>query len=822
MTEPEVTQLGRYELLRMIARGGMGEIYVARARGAVGFEKKVIIKRILPHLAEEQEFVDKFVDEAHIVTHLTHGNIVPVFDMGEEDGELYIAMEYIAGRDLRDVLKRAKAESFLLPVDVALFIAAETCKGLAYAHRRTDDAGRPLDLVHRDVSPSNILISKDGEVKIVDFGIAKASGKISKSITGRLQGKFCYMSPEQAAGKSVDHRSDIFSTGVVLYELLTNTRPFEGAQDLESLDLVRNHQPPPPSEVRAGVPADVDEIVMRALAKDPHDRYLQVDEFERALLTHLYTSGGLTSRQVAEQLAELFPEGIERPDVRAASGTPRRGVSLDDALSAEMERLLSGRTPSNHGVVDPHMDTATGGLSVGSGSETRSLLVDGQSAPVLSDSAIKIRIGTPAAGTDPEALGKSTTEEMPGLGAVGALGQTTPSHGYAYDMTPAGGLTPTGPLLIAPQPRSRASRYGTVAIAILVAILMAAVGLLVWDSYFASPVLMVQTLPAGAIVMVDGAAVGKGGQAIDSLEPGEHRISARAEGYQTSEEQFITLEPGRRSRVNVRLVPEKQAPRFHKVSFTTEPPGATVFVLNVRRGVTPLEDVEIPATGADVRLVLPGHKNIELILEPDKIEPTYGLVFAREDAPVPVADLDAGPVAEEDATADPADKLEKATVRMAFDSVPAGARIIVGGRSLGVTPRTVSVPEGSLSVRLEKEGYEAFRTRIHTRSQRRVSATLDKAEAVAVALEPRELVTVTFRVFAPTVNGGQVVPSTLRIAGQKKSVPQSGNVSVKLAPGQYVASADAPAYNLKIRRSVNVSADMGSAPIQLNLRPVGP
>lgn len=820
MTDAEPIQLGRYELLRQIARGGMGEIYVARARGAVGFEKKVIIKRILPHLAEEQEFVDKFVDEAHIVTHLTHGNIVPVFDMGEENGELYIAMEYIAGRDLRDVLKRAKHDDFLLPVDVALYVAAETSKGLAYAHRRTDDAGQPLDLVHRDVSPSNILISKDGEVKIVDFGIAKASGKISKSITGRLQGKFCYMSPEQAAGRKVDHRSDIFSTGVVLYEMLTNTRPFEGGVDLESLDKVRNFHPPPPSSIRPEISAEVDAIVMRALEKDPDARYDHVDDFERAMLTHLYASGGLTSRQVAQALLELFPEGIERPEVRTGDGSvPKRNVSLDDALSAEMERLLSGKTPSHHGLsVDPLMDTATG-VGTGGSSETRSLLVEGAAAaPVMADSGVKIRIGTPASGTDPDALARSTTAEMPELQGA------TPPAGL-YELTPAGGLTPvhgmtpTGPLTIPPQRRSRASRYGIIAIVALVVLLAGAVGLLVWDSYFAAPTLIVRTVPAGASVLVDGAMAGKGGEPIDTLEPGEHRVTVHAEGYLDSEEQLVTLEPGRRSRLNVRLAAKKAKPKVHRVSFTTTPPGAGVFVLRTLRGTTPLEDVTIPATGADVRLTLAGHKDIEILLEPDKIQPSYSFVFAKDEAVVPV-EPDAGTA--QDTGVDDSPPQARNQVRVAITSSPPGAKIIVRGRSYGTTPRTVSLDEGNLIVRLEKEGYEPYIRRVNTKAQRKLGPTLKKKESSApTGEEVVEPVPFKVRIYAPSQGNGPV-PSTLKVGGQKYKVPASGIVLLRLKPGTYRATAHAPAYGLRASRSLNISASSANTRFDMPLRPLPP
>lgn len=343
----ETRQLGRYELIKRIAVGGMGVIYLAKSRGAGGFEKTVIIKKILDHLADEPEFITKFLDEGRTVVHLTHGNIVPVFDMGAEDGEYFIAMEYLPGRDLRDVLKSLSQEGALIPMSLAVFIAIEACKGLDYAHRCTGEDGKPLGIVHRDVSPSNIMLSRDGEVKIIDFGIARATGRVAKTMTGRIQGKVCYMSPEQASGKSVDHRSDIFSMGVVLYEMLTGVRAFQGDSDLQSLDFVRQCEVAPPSEVNPEIPAELDAIVLRALTAERDARYQTIDALHVELLEWLYGRGrAITSQQLAEFLADLFPQGFERKELRRARDPSSAGQSgagaklnLDDALNAEFEKL---------------------------------------------------------------------------------------------------------------------------------------------------------------------------------------------------------------------------------------------------------------------------------------------------------------------------------------------------------------------------------------------------------------------------------------------------------------------------------------------------
>jgi serine/threonine protein kinase len=363
-------QLGRYELIKRIAVGGMGEIYLAKSRGTAGFEKTVIIKKILEHLAEEEEFVTKFLDEGRIVVNLTHGNIVPVFDMGEEDGEYFIAMEYLPARDLRDVLKKLGKRdqthsNQLIPTHLAVHIGVEVCKGLDYAHRRTDDAGQPLNIVHRDVSPSNVLISRDGEVKIIDFGIARAASRAAKTVSGRIQGKICYMSPEQAGGKSVDARSDVFSTGVILYEMLTGRRPFQGDSDLQSLDLVRQCNFETPSDVNPEIPAELDAIVNKALSRDIERRYQSSDELHIDLLEWLYSGGrAVTSQQLAEFARDLFPDGVEREDLRLArdtsSGSADRAMNLDDALNAELDRLdeIDGQAPGQS-EIDPLRTTAT-------------------------------------------------------------------------------------------------------------------------------------------------------------------------------------------------------------------------------------------------------------------------------------------------------------------------------------------------------------------------------------------------------------------------------------------------------------------------------
>ena len=230
---------GRYQLLEKIGAGGMAEVFKARMKGEQGFEKIVAIKRIVPHMATNAEFVTMFVDEAKLAAQLNHNNITHIYDLGKVDAWIYIAMEYVEGKDLRTLLKLGKERGFPLPAELALFIAAKIANALDYAHRRPAADGSELNLVHRDVSPQNILISDEGDIKLCDFGIAKAASKVSTTMSGALKGKLQYMSPEQAWGKRLDRRSDIFSLGSVLYEMLTGAPLFEGDTDMSVLESVR-------------------------------------------------------------------------------------------------------------------------------------------------------------------------------------------------------------------------------------------------------------------------------------------------------------------------------------------------------------------------------------------------------------------------------------------------------------------------------------------------------------------------------------------------------------------------------------------------------
>ncbi|MCP3060685.1 serine/threonine protein kinase [Myxococcus sp. K38C18041901] len=301
---------GKYQLLKKLATGGMAEVWLARQTGIEGFHKNLVVKRILPHLAEDREFVEMFRNEALIAARFNHPNIAQVYEFGEANGTYYIAMEFIHGEDLGRVMRKAASAGQWIARPLAIRIVAAACEGLHYAHSRTDDAGRPLRVVHRDISPQNILISFDGSVKLVDFGIAKAADQASLTKSGAIKGKFAYMAPEQAAGKPLDGRADIFAIGLVLYELLTGVRPLKRDSELATLQAAMECAIQPPSQV-ADVPEEMDPVVMRAVAKSSDDRYRDARQFQTALEEILVGQRWVAgSVQISELMETLFADRL--------------------------------------------------------------------------------------------------------------------------------------------------------------------------------------------------------------------------------------------------------------------------------------------------------------------------------------------------------------------------------------------------------------------------------------------------------------------------------------------------------------------------------
>jgi eukaryotic-like serine/threonine-protein kinase len=351
---------GRYLLLDRINIGGMAEVWRAKAFGAGGFERLVAIKRILPNIAEDDEFIAMFQDEAKISVQLTHANICQIYELNRIGQSLYIAMEYVPGKDLRSIFDRARKKGEPPPIPLVCYVIGKMCEGLDYAHRKKDSYGRELNIVHRDVSPQNILISFEGEVKVIDFGIAKAAGKVTKTQAGILKGKFGYMSPEQIRGLPLDRRSDVFAIGVCLYELLTGERLFVGDSDFAVLEKVRKAEVLPPSTYNRRISEPLEKIALRALAKDVGARYQYASELGDDLQRFLITSDSIFSRKdLMQYMKSTFAEEVDREKARL---TEYAEVKAPEGFLAAMDAAQGTFTVGGPPVLQP-----VGNGAVGSG-----------------------------------------------------------------------------------------------------------------------------------------------------------------------------------------------------------------------------------------------------------------------------------------------------------------------------------------------------------------------------------------------------------------------------------------------------------------------
>jgi eukaryotic-like serine/threonine-protein kinase len=329
---------GKYQLLELLGRGGMAEVFKAKSYGVEGFEKLLVIKRILPTLTDNERFVDMFINEAKIAVSLNHANIVQVFDLGKVGDSYYIAMEYVQGLDMSTFIKRCEKLGRGVPQELAAYIGSEVAKGLDYAHRRRGQSLEPLNIIHRDISPHNVLLSYEGEVKITDFGIAKAKTTLSEEEPGSVKGKYAYMAPEQAQAKPHDRRVDIFSLGVVLYEAITGTNPFRGLKSHEVIHKIQSRSYPPIRECGrcAEVPQELCDIVTKAMSPNPGERYRDAGEMYESLISFLYTIG---ARVGAHSVAAFMQE------TRAAEEEEKRGR---DGEAQQLVAAVGGGTAATN------------------------------------------------------------------------------------------------------------------------------------------------------------------------------------------------------------------------------------------------------------------------------------------------------------------------------------------------------------------------------------------------------------------------------------------------------------------------------------------
>ncbi len=428
--EPTFERLGRYELVRKIATGGMAELFLARFSGPGGFAKRCAVKRILPQFANDAEFVRMFYNEARVAALFSHPNIVQIYEIArdEESGQHFIAMELVDGLDLRQLLRLAREQGLDIPAELAAYMMAEALDGLAYAHEFRDSDGEPMQVVHRDVSPQNLLVSYDGVLKLVDFGIVKVTNE-NHTQAGLLKGKVAYMSPEQAAGEPIDGRADVFAIGVCLYELITGVKPFRGTTELMTLKAILEQEPAPITSFVPECPIGIEQAVMRALAKSPAHRFESAREFQLELRTVLRSCPVPLDRHVLSQFVRSVTEAettrfdtgqlrIPRHVTGTQGGTgltqgPRFGMgqtASDEAWRAEAAQAFRS-------ALDPSRPRASGPPSV-----FRPVTM-GTPAPISGEVAA-MAVPIPAANTDSGVFQRASLEAQADADVARAAGLT--------------------------------------------------------------------------------------------------------------------------------------------------------------------------------------------------------------------------------------------------------------------------------------------------------------------------------------------------------------------------------------------------------------
>ncbi len=329
----------RYHLIEKLEAGGMAEVFLGEATSVQGFKKRVAIKRVLPHLASHTNFIGMFLDEARLGARLTHANIVSVFDIGKADNSFFIVMEFVDGTNLKKIMETLRIKRHPFPLKDVIYIAMEACRGLSYAHELLDEDGNPVDLVHRDVSPPNILISKRGEVKVTDFGLAKARTQLERTDPGVVKGKFSYLSPEVATGQEVDERADIFALGVCIWEMLAGRRLFLGDTDYETVQAVSNAHVPTLVGLHPEVDPQFDALVQRALAKNPAERFQTARELGDALASYLFHH---QMKVTSYDIANLVKAALDRQ-----KSVPPQPIMIDGMIQEELARFTSLESTAN-------------------------------------------------------------------------------------------------------------------------------------------------------------------------------------------------------------------------------------------------------------------------------------------------------------------------------------------------------------------------------------------------------------------------------------------------------------------------------------------
>ncbi|MBU1238917.1 protein kinase, partial [Myxococcota bacterium] len=562
------------------------EVFKAKSFGSDGFEKIVAIKRILPNIAEDEEFITMFIDEAKISVQLNHPNIAQITDLNKVDDIYYIAMEYVNGKDIRTIFERCRSDRTPMSIAQACFLVMKVCEGLEYAHNKKDANGHEIGIVHRDISPQNILISYEGDVKIIDFGIAKAAGKASKTQAGILKGKFGYMSPEQVRGLPLDKRSDIFSLGIVLYELLTGERLFVGESDFSTLEKVRNVEILPPSTYNRKIPELLEIIVLRALAKEVEDRYQSSGDFHDELQAFMYNCGEFYSRKdLAAWMKKTFSDEVAEEQVKLEQYAKIQ-------MPPELRSQQPGMSPGN--IFDgPTLQPAVNSGPARSHGKGDDWWEDDEIETALYDKPGDV---TPKADPLLAPRAPSFTDAPSHDEPLFSFGSTTPvseppremDRMNSFESMPMMDSIPqmSGPL---PSPLETPKQGGKgVVIAATVGFCLVLAAFLVWFFVFRggkpeSGVLIVNTTPSeGSVVKVFDSAqkpvkLNKSVPLRVELPAGQYLIVVEHKGYSTVK-QMVSLEANHTREVPILLEKLKESLSTFKLSISGAPKGATVWL----------------------------------------------------------------------------------------------------------------------------------------------------------------------------------------------------------------------------------------------------
>jgi serine/threonine protein kinase len=434
-TEGLPCRFGKYTLIRRLATGGMAELFLAIQKSVAGFEKLIVIKRILPAQNKDREFVEMLLHEARVAATLSHPNVVQTFDVGQVDGTYFIAMEHVHGEDLRSIVRQMKKRDVVeFPLEHALSIVLGMCSGLAYAHEKRDLDGTALHIVHRDISPQNVLVTFTGDVKIVDFGIAKSDAKLEEQIPGgRLKGKVPYMSPEQARGEPIDWRSDIFAAGVMLFELTTGKRLFKGANEYETLKLIVDEDYPLPSQVCLGYPRELEVIVMRALAKDRAQRWQSAREMQGAI-EELVRKERLPVSTIA---LSKFMQGLFEEKLASQKEALLQGKQLADIIALDSGPESTGGAESHGRSMSMTTGDSTRMPAGKPASRGRGVWIGGAAAALLSAGAVVwwTRTPAPAAPSPMPASVAAPIVWLPAAEAIASVAAGAPAAAVAPDDT---------------------------------------------------------------------------------------------------------------------------------------------------------------------------------------------------------------------------------------------------------------------------------------------------------------------------------------------------------------------------------------------------